>query len=214
MRAVTGVYNMSRMGHLLYKLHRGCFYLKRKYSSFIFRCAVCKCGHGADIMPEFWLEGGKYISVGCNFMARCGLRLEAWDQYKDYRYTPRICIGDHVNVGEHCHIGAVSEVLIGDHVLMGSKVYITDHHHGTTSPEDLAIRPVDRKLYSKGNVVIEDNVFIGDNAVIMPGVTVGRNSVVAANTVVTKCVPPFSVVRGIPGIRTGERSGQENPCEH
>lgn len=205
---------MGSLGQLLYKLHRGYFFLKRKYSSFLFRIAVGRCGHGVDIMPEFRLEGGKYISIGNHFTARNGLRLEAWEQYKNDRYTPRICIGDHVNVGEHCHIGAVSKVMIGNHVLMGSKVYITDHHHGTTDANDLEKHPADRELYSKGSVMIEDDVFIGDNAVIMPGVTVGRNSVVAANTVVTKCVPPFSVVRGIPGIRTGERSGQENPCEH
>lgn len=197
---------MNRTGQLLYKLHRGYFYLKRKYSSFIFRSAVCKCGRGTDIMPEFYLTGGKYISVGSNFTARNGLRLEAWDQYKGAQYTPMICIGDHVNAGEHCHIGAVSKVIIGNHVLMGSKVYITDHHHGTTAPEDLEKCPADRSLYSKGNVVIEDNVFIGDNVVIMPGVTVGHNSVLAASTVVTRCVPPFSVVCGVPGKRIGECS--------
>lgn len=197
---------MSRTGHLIYKLYRGCFYVKRKYSSVIFRFAVGKCGHGTEIMPEFWIEGGNYISVGNYFMARNGLRLEAWDQYRDARYTPMISIGDHVNVGEHCHIGAVSKVIIGSHVLMGSKVYITDHHHGTTDPEDLKRPPAARKLHSKGDVIIEDNVFIGDNVVIMPGVKVGHNSVLAANTVVTKCVPPFSVVCGIPGKVAGKYS--------
>lgn len=190
---------MSRTGQLLYKLHRGYFYFKRKYNSLIFSFAVCKCGYGTDIMPEFWLEGGKYISVGNHFMARSGLRLEAWDKYEDFRYTPTICIGDNVRVGEHCHIGAVNKIIIGNNVLMGSKVYITDHHHGTTDIDDLEKQPVDRELYSKGNIIIEDNVFIGDNVVIMPGVKVGRNSVLAASTVVTKCVPPFSVVCGIPG---------------
>ena len=201
---------MNRIGQLLYKLHRGYFYLKKKYNSFIFSLAVCKCGHGTDIMPEFRLEGGKYISVGNNFMARSGLRLEAWDQYEAFRYTPAICIGDNVRVGEHCHIGSINEIIIGNNVLMGSKVYITDHHHGTTDMDDLEKHPVDRELYSKGKVVIEDNVFIGDNVVIMPGVKVGHNSVLAAGTVVTKCVPPFSVVCGIPGKIIKKRSEKEN----
>lgn len=214
MRMMIGATNMSRTGQLFYKFHRGCFYIKRKYSSFLFGSAVCKCGHGTDIMPEFWLEGGKYIFIGSNFTARNGLRLEAWDQYKNYRYTPMICIGDNVNVGDHCHIGAVSKVVIGNHVLMGSKVYITDHHHGTTERDDLEKYPADRELYSKGNVVIEDHVFIGDNVVIMPGVTVGHNSVLAANTVVTKCVPPFSVICGIPGKRIGACHGRESLGDH
>lgn len=207
---MIGVSVVGSLGQLLYKLHRGYYYLKRKYASFVFRHAVCKCGHGTDIMPEFWLEGGKYISVGDHFMARNGLRLEAWDRYENFRYTPMICIGDHVNVGEHCHIGAVSKVIIGNHVLMGSKVYITDHHHGSTAINDLKKHPADRKLYSKGDVIIEDDVFIGDNVVIMPGVKVGHNSVLAASTVVTKCVPPFSVVCGISGklIKQCSESGE------
>lgn len=205
---------MGSLGQLFYKLHRGYFFVKRKYSSFIFRFAVSKCGHKTDIMPEFWLEGGKYISVGSHFTARNGLRLEAWDQYKNERYTPIICIGDHVNVGDYCHIGAVRSVMIGNHVLMGSKVYITDHHHGTTNRDDLEQPPADRKLYSKGSVIIEDDVFIGDNVVIMPGVKVGRSSVLAAGTIVTKSVPPFSVVSGIPGKIAANRFEQENLGGH
>ncbi len=190
---------MGKIGQLLYKLHRGRFYIRRKYNSFIFSLAICKCGIGTDIMPEFWIEGGKYIFVGQYFMARSGLRLEAWDRYEDFRYSPIIHIGDNVRVGEHCHIGSINEITIGNNVLMGSKVYITDHHHGNTDIGDLKQRPVDRELYSKGKVIIEDNVFIGDNAVIMPGVRVGHNSIIAANAVITKSVPPYSVVCGVPG---------------
>lgn len=207
---MIGAYIVGSLGQLLYKLHRGHYFLRRKYSSFLFCHAVGKCGSGTDIMPEFRIEGGKYIAIGSHFTARNGLRLEAWDQYKNDSYTPMIWIGDHVNVGEHCHIGAVRKIMIGNHVLMGSKVYITDHHHGTTAMDDLEKHPADRALYSKGSVIIEDNVFIGDQVVIMPGVKIGHNSVIAASTVVTKSVPPFSVVCGIPGKRIRECSAREN----
>lgn len=211
---MMGANIVGSLGRLLYKLHRGHYFLRRKYSSFLFCHAVGKCGSGTDIMPEFRIEGGKYIAIGSHFTARNGLRMEAWDQYRDEKYIPKICIGDYVNVGEHCHIGAVREVMIGNHVLMGSKVYITDHHHGTTDMDDLENHPAHRVLYSKGSVIIEDNVFIGDQAVIMPGVKVGHNSVIAASTVVTKSVPPFSVVCGIPGKTIGECFAQENPGDH
>ena len=49
-----------------------------------------------------------------------------------------------------------------------------------------------------GKVIIEDDAYIGANALIMPGVTIGKNSMVAAGAVVTKSVPPFSVVAGNP----------------
>ena len=190
---------MVKVGWIIYKVYRGWGLIRRKYSSLIFRGAVGKCGRNVDIMPEFWIEGGKYIFIGNNFAARRGLRIEAWDRYRKYTYTPTINIGNGVRVGEHCHIGAIDEVDIGNNVLMGSKVYITDHHHGDTCEDDLLQLPVERRLYSKGKVVIEDNVFIGDNAVITPGVKVGHNSVIAANAVVTKNVLPFSVIGGVPG---------------
>lgn len=190
---------MVKVGWIIYKVYRGFGLLRRKYSSLIFKVAVGKCGSGVEIMPEFWIEGGQHIFIGNDFSARRGLRIEAWDRYREFTYSPTINIGDGVRVGEHCHIGAIDEVNIGNNVLMGSKVYITDHHHGDICEEDLLQLPVERRLYSKGKVVIEDNVFIGDNAVIMPGVRVGHNSVIAANAVVTKDVLPFNVIGGVPG---------------
>lgn len=191
--------SMGKWRWILYKIYRGFGLIKRKYTSFIFRLAVGRSGKDVEIMPEFWIEGGKYISIGNGFAARRGLRIEAWNKYREFVYSPVIHIGDGVRVGEHCHIGAINEVNIGNNVLMGSKVYITDHHHGNTSEVDLLKPPVERRLYSRGKVIIEDNVFIGDNVVIMPGVKVGHNSVIGANAVVTKDVMPFSVIGGVPG---------------
>jgi acetyltransferase-like isoleucine patch superfamily enzyme len=53
-------------------------------------------------------------------------------------------------------------------------------------------------MRAMGSVVIQEGAFIGINAVILPGVTIGRNAVVAASAVVTKSVPPFTVVAGNP----------------
>lgn len=53
-------------------------------------------------------------------------------------------------------------------------------------------------LFSKGDVTIGDNVWIGDKATVLPGVTIGDGAVIAANTVVTHDVPAYSVVGGNP----------------
>ena len=56
-----------------------------------------------------------------------------------------------------------------------------------------------------GEVIIEDYVFIGPRAIILPGVEIGKGAVVAAGAVVTKDVPPFAIVGGIPAKIIGER---------
>lgn len=58
--------------------------------------------------------------------------------------------------------------------------------------------PRHRSLFNKGPVIIEDYATIGENCCILPGVTIGHNSVIGANAVVTKSVPPFSIVAGNP----------------
>jgi acetyltransferase-like isoleucine patch superfamily enzyme len=55
-----------------------------------------------------------------------------------------------------------------------------------------------RKLYSKGGVRIGDRVWIGSKVSILPGVEIGEGAVIGANSVVSKDVPPFSIVGGVP----------------
>lgn len=142
--------------------------------------------------------GLKYISIGDNFNACARFRLEAYDQHMENRYNPSIIIGDNVRIGYDCHIGCVNKIFISNNVLIASKVFITDHLHGDTTKESLALPPNSRKVVSKGPVVIEDNVWIGEGVAILPNVTIGRNSIIGANAVVTKDVPPNCVVAGNP----------------
>ncbi|MNY78908.1 Galactoside O-acetyltransferase [compost metagenome] len=58
--------------------------------------------------------------------------------------------------------------------------------------------PAKRRLYSKGPVIIEDNVWLGEGVVVLPGVTIGENSIVGANAVVTKSIPKNCVAGGNP----------------
>jgi acetyltransferase-like isoleucine patch superfamily enzyme len=64
---------------------------------------------------------------------------------------------------------------------------------------DWRIRNKDNGMDIEGApIVIEDNVWLGANVVVMPGVTIGKHSVVAAGSVVTKDVPPDTIVAGVP----------------
>ena len=82
--------------------------------------------------------------------------------------------------------------------MFASRIFITDHDHGDTKFESLDIPPKYRPLKSKGPVVIKKNVWVGEGAAILSGVTIGQNSIICTNAVVTKDVPPNSVVGGIP----------------
>ena len=83
-------------------------------------------------------------------------------------------------------------------MLTGKWVTITDNSHGETDKTTLGMRPQERPITSKGPVIIGNNVWIGDKATILPGVTIGDGAVIAANAVVTKDVPAYSVVGGNP----------------
>ena len=109
-----------------------------------------------------------------------------------------LIIGNNVGINDDCHLACIHSIEIGDNVLIASKVFISDHSHGKISLDDLLLPPTERLLTSKGKIVIEPNVWIGEGVVILSGVRIGRGSVIGANSVVIKDIPPFSVAVGSP----------------
>ena len=155
-------------------------------------------GVGSSLPTACIIKNAKYISVGKNFYSLYNLRIEAWDSYAGHQFSPEIIIGDNVNMNTDCHIGCINKVVIGDNVLMASRIYISDHFHGEINAAALSLPPMRRPLYTKGPVIIEENVWIGEGVCIMPGVTIGANAIIGANAVVTKDVPANAVVGGNP----------------
>ena len=103
-----------------------------------------------------------------------------------------VVIGDHTRVGLHNTI--IGPVTIGNHVNLAQGITVTALNHNFEDPN----KRIDEQGISTTPVVIEDDIWIGANAVILPGVTIGHHSVVAAGAVVTKNVPPHSLVAGVP----------------
>jgi acetyltransferase-like isoleucine patch superfamily enzyme len=175
----------------------------RLYSEWL-RCFLRECGESFSTEAPVCLKGGEYISIGPKFHARARMRLECWDEFMDERFTPSLSIGRNVSFNFNVHIGCIERVVLGNNVLLGSNILITDHCHGTMLPEEINIPPARRRLFSKGPVVIEDDVWIGENVSILPNVTIGKGSIVGANSVVTRSFEPYSVIAGVPAklIRT------------
>jgi len=146
------------------------------------------------------LRGGNHISIGSGVVIGKRAVITAWEKYKTHGFIPEILIGNNTNIGDDCHITAINKIIIGNNVLMGKKITITDNGHGDTTYEAFQVAPIDRPLYSKGTVIIEDNVWIGDKATILPNVKIGKNAIVGANALVAKDVPANCIVGGVPAI--------------
>lgn len=160
--------------------------------------ALKSLGCGAIIEYPIITLGLENISIGNNFISRKNLKLRAFTSFNDQNFTPHIEIGNNVFIETDCHIACINHIKIGNNVLIASRVYISDHVHGVLDYSDIETPPIKRILISKGPVIIEDNVWVGEGAVILANVKVGRCSIVGANAVVTKDVPPYTVVAGIP----------------
>lgn len=103
-------------------------------------------------------------------------------------------IGNNSSIGPYSYIGCSGYIEIGNNVMMSPRVSIYAENHLFDRP-DLSIKEQGVK---REFVKIEDDCWIAANTVILAGVTIGRGSVIAAGSVVTKDVPPYSVAGGVP----------------
>lgn len=103
-----------------------------------------------------------------------------------------VVIGDFTRIGLHCTV--IGPVTIGSHVNLAQGIIVSALNHNF---DDTHLR-IDQQGVSTREIRIDDDVWIGANAVITAGVHIGSHSVVAAGAVVTKDVPEYSVVAGVP----------------
>lgn len=148
------------------------------------------------IRRPFYIRGKKYIKINAGFITGVGTRIDAFPIDKG------VCvqIGKNVQFNDYVHVASVRSVVIGDNVLIASKVFITDHNHGSygaKNPSSPMVPPIEREL-SSAPVRIEDNVWIGEFVSVLPGVTIGIGSIIGTMSVVTKDIPPYSIAIGSP----------------
>jgi acetyltransferase-like isoleucine patch superfamily enzyme len=101
--------------------------------------------------------------------------------------TPKMKIGDGTSFGDYCHIGSFNSITIGKNVLGASKILIIDHNHGDPKFDIEACKlttPRSRPLFSRGPIIIEDDVWIGEGVTILSGSRIGRGAIIAANSIV------------------------------
>ena len=99
-----------------------------------------------------------------------------------------VVMGNFVKIESNCYIP--THVTIGSRVFIGPGVILTNDKYPLKM----------RGSYKPEGPTIEDGVTLGAGAIVCPGLTIGKGSFVAAGAVVTKDVPPMSLVRGVPGV--------------
>ena len=146
----------------------------------------------------FDVRGKQFIDFGAGLSVGFNCRIEAYPPNdKDIVLN----FGKDVQINDYVHITAMGKVSIGNNVLIASKVYISDCSHGSYAGDEFdsspASIPKDR-LYLIKEVIIEDNVWLGEHVSILPGVHIGKGTIVGANAVVTKDLPANVIAAGIP----------------
>lgn len=110
-------------------------------------------------------------------------------------------IGKGTIIGDNALLDARSGLFIGKSVNLSSNVSIYTRQHDHRDPYFACPDPQSKKM----SVEIDDRVWLGSNVIVLPGVHIGEGAVCCAGCVVTKDVPPYAVVAGIPAKQVGER---------
>ncbi|MGG6265130.1 acyltransferase [Leptolyngbya sp. AN03gr2] len=137
---------------------------------------------------NFGIGQGSFIFMGTWFDARNGFTM-----------------ADHSVINQNCRIDTRGGITIGKNVSISAEVCIL------TADHDLQCANFSGQERS---VMIEDYVFIGTRAMILPGVTLGKGCAVAAGAIVTRNVPPFTIVAGCPAKPIGVRPSSLNYTIH
>jgi acetyltransferase-like isoleucine patch superfamily enzyme len=159
-----------------------------------------------------YLDEGVYIhacpggvSIGEHTLVMHGAVLHVYN----FRGLPhaRIRIGRDSLIGEYTVIRGQGGVTIGDRVYTspGTQIIAVNHVF------DDAARPFVEQGITAEGIVIEDDVWLGSAAIVTDGVRIGRGAVVAAGAVVTKDVPPHTVVGGVPARVLREVGAEDRP---
>lgn len=150
------------------------------------RAAALAARPGYDLDPESHVADGAHVvasrfRLGPRSYVAAGCRLRG-----------EVSVGSDssLNVG----VVTIGKVTIGDGVRIAPYVVLVGESHVFADPDV----PIHKQGLTSTGVIVEDDVWVGANATVVDGVTIGAHSVVGAGAVVTRSVPPHSVVGGVP----------------
>ena len=163
--------------------------------------------------PRMFDIGKTARAIACRpLLLSCGRDVNI-EQFADIGFHPTVRIGNNSGIGVR---STVTHADIGDDVMMGPEfVYIPVNH--VFDRTDVPMRLQDRTPFER--LTIGNDVWIGRRVMVMPGVRIGDGAIIAAGAVVTKDVPDYAIVGGVPakvirfrkpGVRAGEAPRRES----
>ena len=169
--------------------------LQKLYALLVFRRRFRKFGARAFVSPYATLEGMEHIAIGDDCMVgRRTLLMVVPDPRGERQST--LTLGRKTYIGRGCVISACGTIRIGDNVTFGDNAYLSAGQHGFS---DVGTRVLEQPMLP-GDVVIGNGAWIGYGTFISAtrDISIGEGSIVSANSVVTKSVPAFTMVGGVP----------------
>lgn len=112
-----------------------------------------------------------------------------------------LTIGDDCSINSGVIFGLTCDLTLGRHVLVGDNVSFRTADHEFA---DLG-KPMLEQGERRGSIIVEDDVWLGANVTVLRGVRIGCGAIVGANAVVTRDVPAFAIVGGVPARIIGDR---------
>ena len=169
----------------------------------ISRALFCVFRH----LPKSFSFGGKLAkklraATAKGFIRSCGKNVNI---EHGAHISSKLSIGDNSGIGVDCHCGGA--LTVGNDVMMGPECVIISRNHDF-SRTDIPMRL--QGFMEEEPVTIGNDVWLGRRVMIMPGVHIGNGCIIAAGAVVTKDVPDYAIVGGVPARIIRFRNGETN----
>ncbi len=186
---------------ILIKALRGCykrFFLKEVHGILLIGKKVqishgkhISCGKNVKIEDYSEIHGlcsegltfGDYVTISRGVMIRPS-------SYYGGDYGIGLTMGEHSSIGPYGYIGCSGKITIGKNVMFGPKCSLFAENHKFADKN----RTIKSQGVQKKGIKIEDDCWIGSNVTILDGVTIGKHSIIGANSLITKDIPPRSIV--------------------
>jgi len=137
---------------------------------------------------KFYLEGENSLKTG-NYV-----HIKS-DNHLNTGQGGKIILHDYVDIQHDCQLSAnKSSIEIGKYTMIGPYTFFITYDHGISPDQPMAMQP----WTTKGGIKIERDVWIGAYVVVLDGVTISHGAIVASGSVVSKDVPPYAIVGGVP----------------